>query len=40
MGNNYYPQILLEECKYVVKENKMSKFINNEFDIFSNEEAS
>ena len=21
-GNNYYPQVLLEECKYVVKEKK------------------
>ena len=22
------PQVFLEECKYVVKENKMTKFIN------------
>ena len=26
MGKNY-PQAILEECKYVVKENKMSNFI-------------
>ena len=24
---NYYPQVFLEECKYVVKEKKMSKYI-------------
>ena len=26
---NYYPQAFLEECKYVVKEEKMSKFITD-----------
>ena len=33
MGKNYYPQVFSEECKYVVKENKMSKFINDQFEI-------
>ena len=43
MGKNYYPQVVLEECKYVVKENKMTKFINDELEISShdsNEEVS
>ena len=42
MGKNHYliwvktiPQVLMEEWKYVVKENKMTKFINDE--IYSNE---
>ena len=29
--------VLSEECKYVVKENKMSKFNNKEFEISSDE---
>ena len=26
-GKNYYPQVFLEECKYVIKERKISKEI-------------
>ena len=26
---DYYPQVFLEECKYVVKERKTSKFIKD-----------
>ena len=26
-AKNYYPQVFLEECKYVVKEEKMPKHI-------------
>ena len=33
-GNNYYPQVFLEECKYVVKEKKISKYIINDIEIF------
>ena len=41
MGKNSYPQIFLEEYKqYVVKENKISKFINDELEISSFDEAS
>ena len=40
MGKNYYPQLFLEECEYVVEENKISKFINNESEISSDEEVS
>ena len=28
-GKNYYPQVILEECKYFTKEKKISKYINN-----------
>ena len=27
-GSNYYPQVLLEECKYVVKEKKDTRLYN------------
>ena len=35
-GNNYYPQVFLEECKYVVKEKKISKYIIDDIEISSN----
>ena len=34
-GNNYYPQMFLEECKYFVKEKKMPKYIIDNIDISS-----
>ena len=34
---NYYPQVFLEECKYVVKEKKMSKFITDNKEISSDD---
>ena len=34
-GNNYYSQVSLEECKYVIKEKKMSKFIIDDIEISS-----
>ena len=34
---NYYPQVFLEECKYVVKEKKKSKFINDNINISSDD---
>ena len=33
-GKNYYPQVLLEECKYVVKKNIPKHIIDN-IEIFS-----
>ena len=33
----YYPQVLLDECKYVVKERKMSKFITDDIEISSDD---
>ena len=32
---NYYPQVFLEKCKYVVKEKKMSECITKDLEIFS-----
>ena len=28
-GKNYHPQVFFEECKYVVKEKKISKYITD-----------
>ena len=41
-GKNYYPQIFWEECKYVIKEEKIPKYINDDIEISSdsNEESS
>ena len=33
MGKNYYPQVFLEEGKYIVKERKVQKFIYNDLVI-------
>ena len=33
-GNNYYPQVFLEECKYVVKK-EVSKYIIEDIEISS-----
>ena len=37
-ANNYYPQVFLEECKYVAKETMMPKYIIDDIEI-SNEES-
>ena len=34
-GKNYYFYVLLEECKYVVKEKKMSKYIAEDIKVSS-----
>ena len=34
---NYYPQVFLEECKYFVKKKKMSKYIIEDIEFFSEE---
>ena len=34
-GKHYYPQVLLEECKYVVKEKKTFKYIIEDIEISS-----
>ena len=31
VNKNYYPQTLLEECKYKIKNNKMESRANNDF---------
>ena len=32
-----YSQVFLDKCKYVVKENKITKFINNKLEISSDD---
>ena len=39
-GKNYHPQVFLEECKYVVKEERMSKYIIDDIETSSDEENS
>ena len=41
IGRNrkYYPQTLLEECKYDIKNNKAEKLINYDFDTSSSDES-
>ena len=34
-GKNYYPQVLLEECKYVFQEKKIPKYIIDDIEISS-----
>ena len=35
VSKNYYPQTLLEECKYEIKKTKMENFINDDLDLSS-----
>ena len=35
----HYPQILLEECKYEKKKNKMENLINDDFESSSSDES-
>ena len=38
-GENYYLQVILEECKYIIKDKKQSikKFITNNIEISSDD---
>ena len=35
----YHPQTLLEECKYIIRKNKMENLINDDSDISSSDES-
>ena len=39
VNKKYYPQTILEECKYVIRKNKMEKLINDELDLSSSKES-
>ena len=39
-SKNYYPQVFLEQCKYIVKVKKIPEYITNEIEISSDEEIS
>ena len=32
-GKNYYPQVFLEECKYIAKEKKIPMYLINDIEI-------
>ena len=37
VNKKYYPKTLLEECKYVIRKNKMENLINDDLDESDNE---
>ena len=37
-NKKFYPQILLQECKYVIRKNKMENLINNDLSLSSSDE--
>ena len=39
VNRKYYPQTLLEECKYVMRKNKMENLINNDLNLRSSDES-
>ena len=39
ISKKYYPQILLEECKYVIRKNKMENVINDDLNLSSFDES-
>ena len=38
-NKKYYPQTFLEECKYVIRKNKMENFINDDLNLSSSDES-
>ena len=39
VNKKYYPQTLLEDCKYVIRKNKMENLINNDLNLSSSDES-
>ena len=39
VNKKYYPQTLLEECKYVIRKNKMENLINDDLDLSSPDDS-
>ena len=39
VNKKYYPQTLLEECKYEIKRNKMENLINDDLEKSSSDES-
>ena len=38
-NKKFYPQALLEECKYVIRKNKTENLINNDLSLSSSDES-
>ena len=39
VNKKYYPQTLVEECKHVIRKNKMGNLINNDLNLSSSDES-
>ena len=39
VNEKYYPKTLLEECKYVIKKNKMENLINHDLTLSSSDDS-
>ena len=39
VNKKYYPQRLLEECKYAIRKNKVDDLINDDLDLSSSDES-
>ena len=39
INKKYYPQTLLEECKYVIRKDKMENLINDDLNFCSSDES-
>ena len=39
VSKKYYPETLLEECKYVIRKNKMENLINDHLNLISSDES-
>ena len=39
VNKKYYPQMFLEECKYVIRKNKMENLINDDLDLNSSDKS-
>ena len=39
VNKKFYPQTLLEECKYVIRKYKMENLINNDLSLSSSDES-
>ena len=37
VNKKYYPQTLLDECKYIIRKNKMENLINYDLDLSSSD---
>ena len=39
VNKKYYPQMFLEECKYVIRKNKMENLIHDDLDLSSSDKS-
>ena len=38
VGKKYYPEVFLEECKYIKRKNKMFNYINDDIEMTSSDD--